>query len=178
MNNIIEEVYGFYKIIKLANLRRTIGVKFDVFPPSLIPKIDAVDRVIHINNAVSPGEVENVKRPWYMHPYQDDNLIVLHGTRNVDIYSVEYSRVENFIVTPDSIIKNGKLIYEGGAVLVWPRHVFHRIISGAEGSASLNLATHYKGFSIENNFNIYDLDTKTGKYRTIREGFLDQKRIK
>jgi hypothetical protein len=101
--------------------------------------------------------------------------MVMCGTRNVDIYIKEHGKVENFIVTPNGIIHNSKLIFEGGAILVWPKGVFHRIISGTEGSSSLNLATHYEGFNIKDNFNIYDLDIKTGKYIKIRDGFSDQK---
>lgn len=31
-----------------------------------------------------------------MHPHQDDNLIVLQGTRHVDIYSLEHCRMEKY----------------------------------------------------------------------------------
>ncbi|MDD3350535.1 MAG: hypothetical protein PHC40_06790, partial [Eubacteriales bacterium] len=84
-------------------------------------------------------------------------------------------KVEHFDITPNSIHKNGTLIYEGGAILVWPRYVFHRIVSGPEGSASINLAAHYEGFNIDTNFNIYDLNTETGEYEVIRKGRDDQK---
>ena len=60
-------------------------------------------------------------------------------------------------------------------MLVWPRGVFHRITSGEEGSITINLATHYEGFDIKTNFNIYNLDTKTGDYTVFRDGFKDQK---
>lgn len=109
-----------------------------------------------------------------MHPYQDDNLIVLYGTRYVEIYTKDHGRIERFTVTPQEIIKDGKQIYKGGAMLVWPCRVFHRIISGEKGSASLNLAVHYQGFDIRTNFNVYDLDTSTGQFTLIREGHLDQ----
>jgi hypothetical protein len=109
-----------------------------------------------------------------MHPYQDDNLMVLYGMRIVDIYTKKHGKIENFIVTPDKIIHNGELVFEGGAMLVWPKGVFHRIISGEDGSASINLATHYDGFNIKNNFNIYELCTETGTFQIIRDGFLDQ----
>ena len=70
-----------YRIIPLRVLRRTPGVKFDEMVPSDIPKMSGIDRVIHGPNAISPGPIEDsnppVKRPWYMHPGQDDNLLVL-----------------------------------------------------------------------------------------------------
>ena len=79
-----------YRLIPMRALRRTTGVKFDEMVPSDIPKIDGIDRVIHGANSISPGPIEDsappVRRPWYMHPGQDDNLMVLQGTRYVDIY--------------------------------------------------------------------------------------------
>ncbi len=175
---IVDEVKDLYKIIKLRVLRRTPGVYFDALDRDLVPQIDAIDRVIHEHDAYSPGPVGEVTRPWYMHPYQDDNLIVLTGIRFVDIYTPEHGEVEHFTVTPHSIKKNGKLIFEGAAMLVWPKNVFHRIHSDPKvGSSSINLARHYPGIDIRHNFNIFDLDTKTGKFQVIREGFLDQPNI-
>lgn len=173
-DSIIAEVPRFYKVIALKPFRRTAGVTFDILPKSLVPKIDAVDRVIHKSSAVSPGPVGNVVEPWYMHPHQNDNLIVLQGARHVEIYTREHGKIESFVITPDRIDHNNKLLYEGPGLLVWPRKVFHRIKSGSEGSASINLATHYDGIDMKTNFNIYDLDIKTGKFRVIREGHLDQ----
>lgn len=172
---IIEEVPGLYKILALKALRRTPKVYFDVIPEEHIPQIDAVDRVIHETGAISPGKIGEVERPWYMHPAQDDNLIVLQGRRFVDIYTNKHGKIESFEVTPHSVKKNGKIIFEGEAMLVWPRGVFHRIKTcDVEGSASVNLATHYDGFDIKNNFNIYELQEETGKFKVIREGYLDQ----
>lgn len=57
---------------------------------------------------------------------------------------------------------------------VWPSGIFHRIISGSDGSISLNFATRNKNFSLEDNFHIYDLNTDTGDYKVIRDGKLDQ----
>jgi hypothetical protein len=92
----------------------------------------------------------------------------------VEIYTAVHGRVERFVAEPDRIEMNGELLYDGPASLVWPRGVFHRIISGELGSASLNLATHHEGFDINTNFNVYDLDPETGRFDCIREGHLDQ----
>lgn len=174
MSEILEEVEGLYKIIKLKEFRKTKGVNFDILPHNLMPNIDSIDRVLHHGGAVSPGKVDNVERPWYMHPWQDDNLMVLFGIRHVDIYTPSHGKIESFECSANKIYKNGKLLYTGGAMLVWPRGVFHRIVSSDEGSASINLAVHYEGFDIKTNFNIYDVDIKTGKFKVIREGHLDQ----
>jgi hypothetical protein len=175
MSMIISEVPGLYKLLSLNSFRKTAGVVFDAFPMEGIGRIDAIDRVLHDQAAQSPGPVGLIERPWYMHPCQDDNLMVLFGTRFVDVYSIEHGKIESFTVTPNTVYKNNKLLYDGASVLIWPRNVFHRIVSGQEGSASINLATHYDGFDITTNFNIYDLNTETGQYALIRKGEKDQK---
>jgi hypothetical protein len=167
-----------YRIIPLRILRRTVGVKFDEIVPSDIPKIHGIDRVIHGPNSISPGPIENneyhIKRPWYMHPAQDDNLMVLQGTRYVDIYDSKTKNGASFIITPDKIFKNDKLYYDGPAMLIWPAGIFHRIISGEEGSISVNFATRYPECDMKNNFNIYNLCKKSGKYECIHKGTENQ----
>lgn len=69
-----------------------------------------------------------MEQAWYMHPHQEDNLFVLHGTRYVELYMPEHGKVERFTIAPDYIEHNG--------------------------SASINLATHLEGFDIKTNFNI------------------------
>jgi hypothetical protein len=93
----------------------------------------------------------------------------------VDIYTQSHGRVESFSVTSHRIEHDGKVLYDGPAMLVWPCGVFHRIRSDEEtGSASVNFAVRYEGFDIRTNFNVYDLDPIGGKYRMIRAGYLDQ----
>lgn len=175
MSTLIEQVPGLYSIYKLNLLRQTPGVVFDLFPLDIIDsKIGSIDRVLHEKAAVSPGPVGDVARPWYMHPCQADNLIVLSGTRHVEIFTPAHGKVESFTITPHAIYKNGELLYEGGALLVWPQYVFHRIVSGEEGSASINVAEHFEGFDIDTNFSIYDLNIETGEYKVIRKGSDDQ----
>jgi len=165
---------SLYRIIPLRCLRRTAGVSFDEMVPSDIPKIHGIDRVIHGPNSISPGPVENIKRPWYMHPGQHDNLMVLQGTRYIDIYNKKTHEKASFIITPDQIYKNDKLYYDGPAMVVWPAGVFHRIISGDEGSISINFATRTKKFNLETNFNVYSLNTYTGEENLLKDGSEDQ----
>ena len=173
--HVIDEVKGLYKIIPLNPMRRTPNVAFDTIPVNAIPRVDSIHRVIHGSGAVSPAPMPDVDRPWYMHPFQDDNLLVVHGIRYIEIYTSKNGAVESFTVTPHLIKKNGKLIFEGPAILSWPCNVFHRVQScDKTGSVSLNFATHYDGFDSLSNFNIYDLNTDTGKYKVVREGKLDQ----
>ena len=109
-----------------------------------------------------------------MHPGQDDNLMVLQGTRYIDIFEPTKKQKASFIITPEKIYKNDKLYYDGPAMVVWPAGVFHRIISGDEGSISINFATRTKKFDIKDNFNIYDLNIDTAEYELLKDGFDDQ----
>ena len=172
--DIIHEIPGLYQVIRFIALRRTENVSFDFFPLRAIPRIDAIDRVMHGAGAFSPGSVGELERPWYMHTHQDDHLIVLNGTREVEIYTPAHGKIERFTAEPDRIEMNGELLHDGPAALVWPCGVFHRVVSGKLGSASLNLATHHEGFDINTNFNVYDLNTETGRFECVRAGHFDQ----
>jgi hypothetical protein len=174
MDFIVAEEEGFWRVIKLLPFRRTPGVYFDIVPMALLPRVDGIDRVVHDHSAISPGPVGEVMRTWYYHPFQEDNLLVLHGQRTVEIYNLEYGRVEIFVVTPDKVSHNNEIIYEGPCMLVWPTKVFHRITSGDQGSISLNFAVRYPGFDFNTNFNIYNLDTATGTFTLLRIGKVDQ----
>ena len=167
-----------YRLIPLRGLRNTAKVQFHELVPSDIPQIHSIDRVIHEAYATSPGPVEDcpnlVKRPWYMHSAQDDNLLVLQGERFVDVFCANKRTLASFIVTPDKIYKNNKLYHNSPAMITWPAGIFHRIVSGGEGSISVNFSTRTPGFHLDDNFNIYDLDTNSGDYRLIRDGKDDQ----
>jgi hypothetical protein len=165
---------NLYRLIPLRILRRTYGVSFDEIVPSDIPRIHGIDRVIHLANSISPGPIEDVKRPWYMHTNQDDNLLVLQGTRYIDIYNPKDKQGASFIITPDKVYKNEKLYYNGPAMVVWPAGIFHRIISGSEGSISVNFASRNYGFNLKDNFNIYDLNQNTCEYKLLKQGIDDQ----
>jgi hypothetical protein len=173
-NDLIAEVPGLYRIIALKPFRRTEGVTFDLLPMDFLPVISGIDRVLHRHGAISPGAIAGVERPWYMHPQQEDNLLVLQGRRTVDIYTREHGRVETFVVEPERVSHNGRTVCDFPAMLVWPRRVFHRIASGSDGSISLNFAARDRDCDMKTNFNIFDLDTETGAHTIVREGHLDQ----
>lgn len=170
----IEEVKGFYSISPLKLFRKTEGVVFDLVPENIVKASSSVDRVIHKNNAISPGGVGEVERPWYMHYHQKDNLVVLHGYRNVELYNRELRKKIIFEIHPDKIYRDGELVASEGVVLSWDVKIFHRIVSGDEGSASLNFAVRDEEFDVKTNFNIYELVEASGEYSTVREGFKDQ----
>lgn len=171
---IIDEIPGLYQVIALEPFRKTEGVTFDILPKDIVSRVHSVDRVIHDREAVSPGPVGGVERPWYMHPAQSDNLLVMAGTRYVELYTPNHGKVEQFTVTRDRITMGDRVLSQGSSILFWPVNVFHRTMSEKEGSDSLNFAEHHEGFDSTTNFNIYDLDLDTGVYTVIRRGEADQ----
>lgn len=173
-DKVVKQVEGFFQVFALGVLRRTPGVKFDYVPGEIFSHIDAIDRVLHAAGAVSPGPVEAVERPWYMHPHQVDHLLVLSGQRKVDLYHPDHGK-HTFDVNADRILMDGMMLFDGPAILRWDRHVFHRVQSDEQlGSASLNFAVRDPEFDIDTNFSIYDLNLETGAYHVIRAGHLDQ----
>jgi hypothetical protein len=172
-DEVIDQADGLYHVTVLHTFRKTAGVLFDAVPIGGFASIQAIDRVLHDRGAFSPGSVEGVERPWYRHAGQEDNLIVLAGYRDVELY--RDGRLVRFRVTPERIEKDGALLADRAAMLSWPTNVFHRIISSPEkGSASINLAVRHPWFALRTEFNIYDLDLVTGRSRVAREGHLDQ----
>lgn len=172
---IVEEVEGLYSIIRLKVLRKTEGVDFDIVPILQLKSVAAVDRVIHRSGAISPGATAGMARPWYMHPDQEDHLLVMHGARTVELWSAGHPAPVRFRVTAQGVRREGGPATDGPAMLAWPTSVFHRIESDPiAGSASLNFAVRHTGYDVLTNFNIYDLDPVTGIHRVIREGRLDQ----
>jgi hypothetical protein len=172
---IVEEIEGLYSIIRLKVLRKTEGVDFDVVPILKLKTVASVDRVIHKSGAISPGSVAGVARPWYHHLEQEDHLLVLHGAREVELYSKDHPRIVRFRVTPEGVERDGRPLGGGPAMLAWPVRVFHRIESDpALGSASLNFAVRLPGYDVRTNFDIYDFDPSSGEFRVIREGTKDQ----
>ena len=173
-NVIVVDVPGVYRVIALKPFRKTKGVDFDIVPMEYLPAIDGIDRVVHRRGAISPGAVAGVGQPWYMHPQQQDNLLVLGGRRTVELYTSAHGCVEALVVEPDRVTIAGRTVCDRPALVAWPRGVFHRITSGEAGSVSLNFAVRDPGCDMKTNFNIYDLDTAKGTFTLIREGHLDQ----
>ncbi len=169
-----EVIAGMAFIVPLNVLRQTPKVDFHLVPKELVGDIASIDRVKHLPDARSPqAPGSGVDLPWYMHPNQEDNLLVMEGLREVELYTVDHGKMEKFEVEPEIVRHNGEVIFEGPAIFGWPINVFHRIHS-PQGSASLNFARHFDGFDIKTNFNIYDLDEEIGEYKVIRQGHLDQ----
>ena len=173
---------NYYEVIPLKKFRNTSKVSFYNVP--VVDNLSAIDLVIHKGDAYSPGRIGDIKRPWYYHPHQIDNLFVTNGTRIVDLYKIGNPEIETFEVTPNTvkkvkIMQNGEretleLLCDEPAILKWETNVFHRVITLEGGSASVNLAVHKDGFDIKTNFNVYSLDISNDTFAVLREGFKDQ----
>ncbi len=171
---IIKKVEWLFHIIPLKRLRHTDKVDFDVM--SLFHEFNGIDIVTHQANAKSPWDVWDFKNLWYMHKWQEDNLITLSGNRYVELYTKENWKIERFEISHERVKWNWEIIHEGPAILGWPTWVFHRNYS-PEGSVSMNFAVRDDLFDIDTEFNIYNLDTVSWKYEVARVWKLDQNNI-
>ncbi len=163
-----------YRLIPLRALRKTTGIKIDEISSSDFPIIDGINKIVHSPNSISPGPLKNVTRPWYRHRGQNDNLLLLHGKRYIDLYDSKLDKKISLIITPDKIYNNDELLYDGPAIINWSSGTFHRIASGNDGSISINLVTRKKNFNYIEDINIYDLDTETGIFKCISDGYIDK----
>ena len=157
----------------LDSFRKTPEVKFlkldDVSKSS-----SAVNYIFHEPGAKSP-QIENKKGHfWYMHTKQKDNMIVHRGYRIIELYSKRHGKKETFELSNNFVKLNGKIIYNGPAILSWPPLVFHRITS-PKGSVSTNYAYYYQNFTKEHNYNIFNLDLSNGNCKIVRQASLDEK---
>jgi hypothetical protein len=172
----------FYRVQKLRDFRNTEKVDFYDIP--LISGLQGIDLVFHKPLAFSPGSVGAIRYPWYCHTHQIDNLLVAHGLRRVELVNLDMVLRENFEVTPFSIMRlilndqgmvtDRKCLCQGPGILSWSVGVFHRIVSGSDGSASINFAIQLPGFDIRTNFDVYNLDLETKTRTVIRRGEEDQ----
>jgi hypothetical protein len=169
---------GYWEVIPLKKFREKDQVTFTMVPVHTKYQygIHGIDHVVHRASALSPGYVGGVLG-WYLHPHQQDNLLVFSGMRTSTLRHRDRpitEPAEVFTVTRDEVRRNGRTIYRGAAVLRWEANVYHRVESGPDGSVSLNFAVRSPGFSIDHEFDIWELDEKTGAAHVIRAGKDDQ----
>jgi hypothetical protein len=152
-------------------LRHTENVDFKMIP--LFENFNGIDLVKHEPWAMSPGKVDWFWNHWYMHPYQEDNLLTFTWNRFVELYTKEHWKIEKFEISNENVKWNGEVVYVWQAILWWHEHVFHRNYS-PNWSISMNFAYRKPGFDIDTEFNIYNLDTDTWEYSVARIWKLDQ----
>ena len=170
---IVSKVEGLFHVIPFTLLRQTPSVDFHSIP--FIDRANGMESVVHQQGALSPGKIDDVQHPWYMHQNQEDNLFTITGKRIVELYHPDYGKIEKFEVSRNEIKRNGEVILNEPGILGWPVGVFHRNSSPEKGgSSSLNMALRFEHFNIDYEFNIYDVDISTGISTVIREGHLDQ----
>ncbi len=170
-DKVVKKVEGLFHIIPFTKLRKTQSVEFDAIP--FFSDYNWIDVVKHEPGARSPGKVEWEGNHWYMHPFQEDNLITLHGNRFVELYSKEHGKIEKFEISDNCIKWNWEVVLDGPWILGWPCGVFHRNYS-PNWSVSMNLAIRNEGFDVDTEFNIYNVDTNTWEYSVARVWKLDQ----
>eukprot|EP01106_Pelomyxa_sp_JSP_P008691 TRINITY_DN2415_c0_g1_i1.p1 TRINITY_DN2415_c0_g1~~TRINITY_DN2415_c0_g1_i1.p1 ORF type:complete len:147 (-),score=29.50 TRINITY_DN2415_c0_g1_i1:108-548(-) len=137
--------------------------------------IDGVDHVEHGHNSKSPGNVGDVEG-WYMHPHQQDNLLVCRGVRTSILRRSDHpGQEEVFEVSRNCVKRNGTVVSSEACVLQWEPNTFHKVnTTSPEGSTSINFAVRFAGFDLATEFNIYALDIATMKHTLLRRGGDDQ----
>jgi hypothetical protein len=170
-SEIIKKIEWLFHVIPLKRLRHTDKVDFDIM--SFFHEFNGIDIVTHQPWAYSPWRAWWKSELWYMHRWQEDNLITLSWNRYVELYTKEHWKIEKFEISHNCIKWDWKIIHDWPWILWWPTWVFHRNYS-PEGSSSMNFAVRDEKFNVDTEFNIYDLDTKNWEFKVARLWKLDQ----
>ena len=150
-----------FKLIPLKNVQRASSFRIDNLIVQNGMNITGIFREIHGPKTKSSIGSENITKKmfniqhnkneeaWYQNRFEKNNLMVLNGSRNVDLYCPRTDKKENLIINEDNIYRNGKLYYGCPAIISWSGDLFHKTESSENGSFSLNI--------IENNYVIKEL---------------------
>ena len=146
---VFHEVPNLYRIIPLHVLRKTPGVSFDLVPTDVLPRMTASTASCMTATPFRPGRLATSIAPGICTLAKTTIFVILHGVRFIEIYIREHSRIESFEATPHQIRQDGQIVYDGPAMLVWPRRMLHRIRSDANvGSSSVKKTVAYEDFDV------------------------------
>ena len=132
-----------FELLSYERFRDTPSVRFfDV----TVETSNARDLVIHSGPAVSPpDDPETGSWQFYMHPHQEDNLLAASGGRTFYLVNLTWEQ-------PFHRVR----LQSGGDILRIPPRTFHRSISDPDGSVVLNQAVRAPGFSLVDEFRVYN----------------------
>ncbi|MDA9216362.1 hypothetical protein N9O88_00895 [bacterium] len=140
-----------FTIIPLKNVQRASSFRIDNLIVQNGMNITGIFREIHGPKTKSSIGSENITKKrfktkpnseeeiWYQNRFEKNNLMVLNGSRNVDLYCPRTYKKENLIIHEDNIYRNGKLYYGSPAIISWSGDLFHKTEIGENGSFSLNI---------------------------------------
>jgi hypothetical protein len=140
-----------FTLIPLKNVQRASSFRIDNLIVGNGKNITGIFREIHGPKAKSSVGSENIttkmfriqynknEEVLFQNRFEKNNLMVLNGSRNLELYCPRTYRKENLIINEDNIYKNGKLYYGCPAIISWSGDIFHKTESGENGSFSLNI---------------------------------------
>ena len=140
-----------FTLIPLKNVQRASSFRIDNLIVQNGMNITGLFREIHGAHSKSSIGSENITKKmfkiqykkneevWYQNRFEKNNLMVLNGSRKLDLYCPRTYKKENIIINEDNIYRNGKLYYGSPAIISWSGDLFHKTESGENGSFSLNI---------------------------------------
>tara|TARA_Y100000389_G_scaffold194699_1_gene225065 strand:- start:2827 stop:3345 length:519 start_codon:yes stop_codon:yes gene_type:complete len=141
-----------FRLLQLGSLKRLTNYKVDNVIHQDIAKITGIYRETHGSNVMSPIGTEYVfkefhmnctdndegSKCWYANDFERNNLMVLSGSRTIELYCYVRKTREILTINEDNIYRNGKLYYGSPAMISWDGSIYHRTISGFKGCVSIN----------------------------------------
>ena len=140
-----------FKLIPLSQVLRSSSFRIDNALIEQGIQISGIYREIHGANVSShigtDSYLKKLDDNWYSNCYERNNLLVLNGSRTVNLFCKYTNQEMTFTITPDNIYKNNKLYYGSPGIISWYGDIYHKTKSGNEGSISINFTEN--AYSIE-----------------------------
>jgi len=125
-----------YKLIPFNNISKSINYAFKSINIDSKSMLQIIRQEAHV---VTPPSKTYNTRPWSMHTNQIDKLIILHGSREVELYCRKSKLKEKLTLTTFGVFKNGYMEKENPCMLIIPNGTYHRFINGPYGSTVINI---------------------------------------
>lgn len=157
-----------FRLIPLRSVTRNSNIKVDTLTKH-IPNNSGIHREILSPNTISPVGSENITKDfndtfilgksvrWYANDYEKNNLLVLSGSRELELYCDVKKKKETLVINEDNIYRNGKLYYGSPAMISWYGCIYHRTTSGKDGCLSINIT--------EESYSIQEIKVPHSQYK-------------
>jgi hypothetical protein len=78
-------------------------------------------------------------RPWAIHRDKINHMVILHGSRDVEIYCPQSLKREFLTLTLSNVYKHGTMIHNQPCLLQIYPNMYYRLLSGPYGCTSVNI---------------------------------------
>jgi hypothetical protein len=121
-----------FRLIPLRSLVRNTTQCVDYFALVDFAKLVSVQRETFAPNGTSPG-YDDLPRSWNMMPDKRNVVLLIAGTLELTVYSLQQRVQTALVLTPENVYLNGKIHYGSPAMLEWGSDIFYKMRADDDG---------------------------------------------